>query len=83
MRRLWMILAALLIIGVGPLASGQDYPSRPIRFITPAQPGGTTLRNRTTDVLPIAWRTSVARPSLMRATPVSLQARCACRSSRP
>jgi len=42
MKWLGIILTLLLLLGVGPLASGQDYPSRPIRFITPAQPGGTT-----------------------------------------
>jgi len=29
MRWLWIILTALLIIGLGPLAFGQDYPTRP------------------------------------------------------
>lgn len=42
MRWLGMILTVLLLLGGGPLAFGQDYPNRPIRFITPAQPGGTT-----------------------------------------
>lgn len=42
MRWLGMILTMLLLPGAGPRAFGQDYPTRPIRFITPAQPGGTT-----------------------------------------
>jgi tripartite-type tricarboxylate transporter receptor subunit TctC len=40
MKHLLVLIFALF--GSGQLASGQDYPSRPIRFITPAQPGGTT-----------------------------------------
>jgi len=33
MRWLWIILTALLIIGLGPLAFGQDYPTRPSRAV--------------------------------------------------
>lgn len=40
MKRLVVVCMALF--AAGPLASGQEYPTRPIRFITPAQPGGTT-----------------------------------------
>jgi len=49
----WLLVgwSVAFIFGMAPLASGliagenvlaQDYPTRPIRFITPAQPGGTT-----------------------------------------
>lgn len=34
-------LVAFFLLG-GSLAGAQDYPARPIRFLTPAAPGGTT-----------------------------------------
>jgi len=37
-----VVLVTALLLGAAAAASAQDYPSRPIRFITPAQPGGTT-----------------------------------------
>jgi tripartite-type tricarboxylate transporter receptor subunit TctC len=38
--RLWaLVVASLLVSGI---ARPQDYPTRPIRLITPAAPGGTT-----------------------------------------
>ena len=39
MRRL---SAAILCLWLGPLAQAQDYPTRPIRFITAAAQGGTS-----------------------------------------
>lgn len=41
MTRFAALCITLFLIGAG-LASGQDYPTKPIRFITPAAPGGTT-----------------------------------------
>lgn len=40
MAKTHFLLALLLSASLG--AQGQDYPSRPIRLITPAAPGGTT-----------------------------------------
>jgi tripartite-type tricarboxylate transporter receptor subunit TctC len=37
-----LLLAACLAPAVGPAVAADDYPKRPIRIITPAQPGGTT-----------------------------------------
>ena len=37
-----VLCSMLALFGAGQLAIAQEYPTRPIRFITPAQPGGTT-----------------------------------------
>lgn len=42
MTRLTVWCLALFLVATTQFALGQDYPNRPIRFITPAQPGGTT-----------------------------------------
>ena len=44
LRVTFSVLGWLLAAGVAPVAQAQygDYPNRPIRLITPAQPGGTT-----------------------------------------
>lgn len=42
MTRLTAWCLALFLVATTQFALGQDYPNRPIRFITPAQPGGTT-----------------------------------------
>src|SRR5262245_13891394 len=43
MRRLCLAaLAALAIVGLGPAAGAQDYPSRPIMLIVPFPAGGST-----------------------------------------
>lgn len=42
MTRFSAFCLALVLLGASPIAAAQEYPSRPIRFITPAQPGGTT-----------------------------------------
>lgn len=42
MKRLAILCSALLLLGVFERAPAQGYPNKPIRFITPAQPGGTT-----------------------------------------
>src|SRR3990172_2325404 len=36
------VLIVALAVWAAPVLAQQDYPSRPIRFITPAAPGGTT-----------------------------------------
>lgn len=42
-RKLSLLLVALgLIIPMAPAQAADDYPNRPIRIITPANPGGTT-----------------------------------------
>ena len=37
-----MVMAGLLVALAGPGAAQQDYPGKPIRFITPYAPGGAT-----------------------------------------
>lgn len=42
MSRLQTWCLVFCLAGTAAPAAAQDYPTRPIRFITPAQPGGTT-----------------------------------------
>jgi len=41
--RLWMaVLVSLFFAGLASSASGQDYPTRPVRVVVPFSPGGAT-----------------------------------------
>ena len=43
LKKLPLLLVALgLAIPMAPAQAADNYPSRPIRIITPANPGGTT-----------------------------------------
>jgi tripartite-type tricarboxylate transporter receptor subunit TctC len=37
-----LVLLSVQVVPIAGAAAADDYPSRPIRIITPAQPGGTT-----------------------------------------
>lgn len=39
-RRIWAVAAAVALLCVAPLATGQAYPSKPIRLVVPFPPGG-------------------------------------------
>jgi tripartite-type tricarboxylate transporter receptor subunit TctC len=42
MMRLDLVVALLALVAAAPLAQAQDWPNRPIRFIVPYPPGGST-----------------------------------------
>jgi len=42
MVKLRLVVASLVLIAAIPTANGQDWPSRPVRFIVPFPAGGST-----------------------------------------
>ena len=42
MRQVWGVIAFVILAGPLSVASGQDYPVRPVRIVAPFAPGGST-----------------------------------------
>jgi tripartite-type tricarboxylate transporter receptor subunit TctC len=62
MNRLIAVACALApIVGVGQLASAQEYPARPIRMVVPFAPGGNTdiLARAVAQRMTESWRTPI------------------------
>ncbi|MBI3918937.1 MAG: tripartite tricarboxylate transporter substrate binding protein [Betaproteobacteria bacterium] len=61
MRQVWGVVAFVVLAGPLSVASGQDYPVRPVRIVAPFAPGGSTdvLTRLVGQKLNARWKQSV------------------------
>ena len=61
MRQVWGVIAFVILAGPLSVASGQDYPVRPVRIVAPFAPGGSTdvLTRLVGQKLNARWKQSV------------------------